>query len=153
MVRIIGQQLNNRPLPPEPLDRYLVSDTRHDDISVDGMRRAMHREQITVEYTGAFHAVTAHPQQIIGTRMKNGRINRTVFLDILFGEDRLARRNAAHHGQAADRGIDKSNTAGGTRHQFDNALACQGAQVILRCVCGAETQPSGNFGARWRATL
>ena len=110
MVRIIGQQLNNRPMPPEPLDRYLISDTRHDDMPVDGMRCAMHREQISVEYTGAFHAITVHAQQVIGTRMENGRINRTVFLDILFGEDWLSSRNAAHHGQA-DNGIDKANTA------------------------------------------
>ena len=98
-------------MPSESFDGYLISDTRHNDKSVDGLRCAMHSEQITVEYTGTFHAITAHPQQVIGTRMENAWINRTVFLDILLGKDRLARRNAAYHGQA-DCSIDKSNTAG-----------------------------------------
>jgi hypothetical protein len=110
MVRIIGQQVNNRPTSVEPLDRYLISDARHDDMSVHGMRRTVHREQITVEYTRAFHAVTAHPQQVVSARVENGRINRTIFFDILFREDRLASRYATHHRQT-DRGIDKANTA------------------------------------------
>jgi hypothetical protein len=152
MVRIIGQQVNNRPAPVESLDCYLICDARHDDTSVHGVWSAVHGEQIAIEYTGTFHAVAAHPQQVIGARMENGGINRAVFLDILFGENGLARRNVPDHRQAG-RGIDKSDAARGTRHQLDNALTRQGAQVILRGICGAETQSTGNFGTCRRAAL
>jgi hypothetical protein len=152
VIRILWQQVNNRPATLETLDRNLIDHTRYDNTSVHSLRGSMHRQQVAVKYTGTFHAVAAHPQQIIGAWLENGRINRTVFLDILFGEDGRARRNTTDHGQT-NHGIDQANTTRGSRHQFDSPLARQGAQVILRRVCGAETQPTGYFGPRRRATL
>jgi hypothetical protein len=59
----------------------------------------MHGKQVPIQNPRLAHAVTAATKQIVGTRMKEARIDAAVVLDVLDGEDGFAGRDATDHRQ------------------------------------------------------
>ena len=103
----------------QALHRDFVVYPRHHDLAGACLARAVHRQQVAIEYTGVAHAHSADFQQVVGARLKQRRIDLAAPLDVLLGEDRAACRDAADQGldtiPAFERNLDafRINIAGG----------------------------------------
>src|SRR5215467_10188004 len=86
-LRILRQQNDFAPAAPVALDRYLVVNPSHDDLSRPRLRHAVHCEEIAIEDACVFHARASYPQQIVRARREKLRIDPIVSLDVLDGKN------------------------------------------------------------------
>ncbi|MCY1186834.1 hypothetical protein D9M73_277440 [compost metagenome] len=61
----------------------------------------MHGKQVAIEDANVLHAHAANAQQVVGARIEEFRIDPASILDILLGENRRTRCDAADDGQFA----------------------------------------------------
>ena len=91
----------------QALDRDLVAAAsgkpRDDDLPRAGVGGAVHGEKIAVEDAGVPHALAAHAQQVVGARREQRGIEPHVRLDVLGGENRVARGDATDERQSRAR--------------------------------------------------
>ena len=136
----------------ETLDGDFVAQACHDDLAIAGLTGAGHGQQVAVEDADVFHAHANHLEQVVRPDMENSRIDLQPCLDIFFGQNRPACGHPADERQThllAQR-VFELYAARGPGHQRDDALAGQGAQVVLGCVRGLKAQLLGDFLAGGR---
>jgi hypothetical protein len=85
----------------QTLDRDLVLQPGHNDLTVQCLRGGVHREQIPVQDAGIPHAATLHPQQEVGPGAEQAGIDGMAVLNMLDGQDRAASGYPPDHRQAA----------------------------------------------------
>src|SRR5450759_4589584 len=76
---VLGQEHDVASASLEALDRHLVVQARHDDLSRMRITGRMHRQQITVENADVVHAGAAHTQEIVGPRCAKFRVDPELF--------------------------------------------------------------------------
>lgn len=139
VVRVFGKELNAGGSLPEPLDRSVVLDEGHDDLSIRGRLTGPDENQIAVQDVGVAHAVAFDPQQKGVIRNPLGRQVEDVF-DVLLGQDRSAGRDAAQQRHPATgwyrtcmhRARSRQRT-GTTRLALEAALLLERFEVIMDC--------------------
>ena len=133
-IGILGQQPHDRAFLPVALDRHLVLEARDDDLAIAHLGRAMHGDQIAVQDAGVLHAHAAHFQQVMRLGLEQLRIDLIARLDVLLGEDRAARGDAADQRQAQlfAQDVLQLDAARGAGNQIDDALALQARADVPR---------------------
>ena len=114
----------------------------------------MHHQQIAIENAGILHAGALDAQQVVGVRREQRGIDPVLRLDVLGGEDGIARCHAAHQWQEALHRhaghLAQTQSPRGAGRQFERALFGQRLQVIFGRAGGGKTEPCGDLGARGR---
>ena len=114
--------------------------------------RAMHGDQVAIEYAGVLHAHAHDLQQVVRPRLEQPRVDAQVIDDVFLGQDRPAGRHAADQRQAQllAQIVAQADAARGAGNQLDAALALQRAQVFLGRIGRTETELLGDFRTRGR---
>ena len=147
---LAGSSRDELSLPPVILHRRFVADARHDDLAVARLVRAMHGEQIAVEDVGVLHAVAADPQQEIGGRPEQGRIDVHVILDVGGRQDWRAGCNPSEQRQSRRRGLGQPNAARDAGDQLDRPLGSERPQMLVDSLAVLQPQALCDFPARRR---
>ena len=96
---ILGDQAHVPATATKALYRDLLVDPGDDDLSAADIGCAVDRQQVAVEDPRVTHTVTAYPQQIIGLGPKHVATDIQVVIDMLFGQDRMARSHLSYNRQ------------------------------------------------------
>ncbi len=124
--------------------------------SKSGFGRAVHGDEVAIEDAGIAHAHALHAQQVVRTGREERRVEAVARLDVLGGQDRLAGGDAPHQrdarrvtGRLED--LDAARDAG---DELDDALALEGAEVLLGGIGRAEAELPGDLGpCRWHPSV
>src|SRR5262245_7249154 len=149
-VGVLGQELDRRAAAAQPLHRHLVVQARDHDLPGTRLLRLVHSEDVAVEDAGVAHAHAADLQQVVGARAEEVRVDRVAADDVLLGEDRRARGDAADERQP--HGLLQPDPARGAVEDLEDAFALERAQMLLGGVGGGEVEHARDLGARRRKT-
>ena len=86
-------------LAEEALDRRLLAHERDDDLAVGGGVLRAHDDEVALEDAGVLHRLAADAQDVLAVLAARDRRHLDVVLDVLLGEDRLARGDLADERQ------------------------------------------------------
>src|SRR6185312_2366943 len=125
----------------------LVLQARHDDLAAAHLRRAVNRDEVAIENAGILHAHAGDLEKVMRPRLKKARIDLQAGFEILFREDRLAGGDPADERQThllAD-GVLQLNATRGSRHERDDTLAGERAQMVLGRIGRPESELAGDL--------
>src|SRR5690606_20716888 len=86
--------------PQQSLDRDILIDPRHHDVTIAGLAGLVHRQQVAVVDARVDHAVALYRQQEVGAGLEEVRRDVAVIIDGFHRQDRAARGDPADDGQA-----------------------------------------------------
>ena len=112
----------------------------------------MHGDQIPIEDAGVLHRHADDLQQVMRPRREDVRIDVEAGLDVLLGEDRATRSDAADQRQAdllAD-GVLQFDASRGARHERNHPFTGERTQMLLGGIGGLEPELLRYLCPRWR---
>lgn len=148
-LRVLGQEPDLAAFALEAFDGDFIADAGDDDLAITGFAGGVDGQQVAIEDAHVLHAHAVDPQQVVGARMEEGRVDVAGFLDVLLRQDRRTGGDTADDRQGRFVGLGfearDSNTARGTGGHLDRAFASEGLEVFFRSVGGLEPQFQRNF--------
>src|SRR6185437_10636413 len=146
-IAVLRQQPDDGAFLTVALHGDLVLQACHDDLAAAHLRRTVNRDQVAIENAGIFHAHPGDLEKVMRSRLKETRVDLQASLEVLLGKDRLAGGDTTDERQAyllAD-GVFQLDAARGARHERDDALAGERAQVILGGIGRPEAELAGDL--------
>src|SRR3989344_3680235 len=113
-LRVLGQEPDLAAFALEAFDGDFIADAGDDDLAVTGFTSGVDGQQVTVENAHVLHAHAMHPQQVVGARVEEGRVDVGGF-EPQFQRNFRARRRVAVVVEAA---LDKSQNLSLAWRQF-----------------------------------
>ena len=130
----------------QTLDGDLVTNARNHELAAARDRGAVHREQVTIVNPRVTHARSTHPQQVIGPRAEQTRVDPVTSLDMLAGEDRRPGCHPPHQRQTVARPTAHTDPARSAGQHLDRPLALERTQMILGRIGRTKTECPADIG-------
>src|SRR5690606_3743497 len=131
--------------PCQSLDRHILIDPRHHDVTIAGFAGLVHREQVAVVDACLDHAVTLDREQEVGAGLEEVGRDIAVVVDGFHRQDRTACGHSTDDGQALLLAGGQADATRGAGYHLNGLLPLQRAQVFLGGVGGLEAHFPGDL--------